>query len=190
MDTGDLGYFDDERWIWITGRLKDLIIRGGHNIDPRMVEEAMYTIPDVAEVAVVGAPDGHAGEVPVAYLVMRPGAKLSPEEVLSQAALAVPERAAVPKHCYVLDAMPKTQVGKIQKNLLRIDATERAFQAVLDAAGFEGQHRLHLLDRGPLGLSVEIEVPALNEATRAKVNQALSGIPIDYVLKEISDVEH
>jgi fatty-acyl-CoA synthase len=77
LNTGDLGYVDGDGYFWITGRAKDLIIRGGNNIDPRMVEEYFYAHPAVADAAVVGRPDAHAGELPVAYLALKPGAVAS-----------------------------------------------------------------------------------------------------------------
>ncbi|MGT2432435.1 AMP-binding enzyme [Cupriavidus basilensis] len=86
MDTGDLGYLDAENWLWITGRAKDLIIRGGHNIDPKMVEEVLFGNPAIQDAAVIGAPDAHSGEVPVAYVVLKPGSKASTEELLHYAA--------------------------------------------------------------------------------------------------------
>lgn len=158
LDTGDLGYRDADAWLWITGRAKDLIIRGGHNIDPKMVEEALFAHPAVQDAAVVGAPDLHAGEVPVAYVVLRPGAAATADELIAHARQQVPERAAVPKQCFVIGDLPKTSVGKIQKNLLRVDVIQRMFQAALDASPAAGQVGVRALDLGSRGFSVQLDL--------------------------------
>ena len=81
MHTGDLGTIDEEGYCSIVGRLKDVIIRGGENIAPREVEELLHTHPALADVAVVGVPDGVYGEVVVACVRLRPGASATAEEV-------------------------------------------------------------------------------------------------------------
>ena len=73
LNTGDLGSVDADGFVYLTGRAKDLIIRGGHNIDPRVIEEALLRHPAVAAAAAVGRPDRHSGEVPAVYVVHRPG---------------------------------------------------------------------------------------------------------------------
>ncbi|GHG99586.1 acyl-CoA synthetase [Pseudodonghicola xiamenensis] len=115
MNTGDLGRMDTEGYVWLTGRKKELIIRGGHNIDPALIEEALNAHPDIAMAAAVPRPDQHSGEVPVAYVQLRDGAEVSPEELSAHAARAVPERAAIPKAIRVVDALPQTAVGKLFK---------------------------------------------------------------------------
>jgi fatty-acyl-CoA synthase len=126
FNTGDLGYVDADGYFWVTGRAKDLIIRGGNNIDPRMVEEYFYAHPAVADAAVVARPDAHAGELPVAYLALKPGATATLDELKFYAYEKVPERLAVPKAFYLIDQMPRTMVGKINKAVLRVDAIRRA----------------------------------------------------------------
>ncbi len=183
LDTGDLGYFDADGWLWITGRSKDLIIRGGHNIDPKMVEEVLFGHPAIQDAAVVGAPDTHAGEVPVAYVVLKPGASASADSVLRYAAEHMQERAAIPKHCFVLPEMPKTSVGKIQKNLLRVDAIERTFRAALDGIGRSAE--VQATDRGSRGFFVEIRVPTLDADDDAALNGALRSFTIPYAVRPI-----
>ena len=117
--TGDLGSLDEEGYIRISGRQKDLIIRSGHNIEPRVIEEALLHSPAVALAAAVGKPDAHAGELPVAYVQLTKGAKASAEELVSFAAQHVPERPAAPKEVFVLEAMPLTDVEKPDKVRLR-----------------------------------------------------------------------
>ena len=129
--TGDLGSLDGDGYIRISGRKKDLIIRGGHNIEPRLIEDALLQCPAVALAAAVGKPDAHAGELPVAYVQLHPGASITEQALLEFAAAHMPERPAVPKDIVFLDRLPLTAVGKPQKHLLQIDAAERVFRQVL-----------------------------------------------------------
>ena len=115
LDTGDLARVDDEGFVYLSGRAKDLIIRGGHNIDPALIEDALLAHPQVTAAGAVGRPDEHAGEVPVAYVSVEPGAALTEADLLAWAVDRVPERAAVPKTVTVLDALPVTAVGKPDK---------------------------------------------------------------------------
>ena len=133
VNSGDLGRLDEEGCLWLTGRAKDLIIRGGHNIDPLAIEEVFFQHPAVALVAVVGEPDAYAGELPVAFVQLKPGVQV---EVEADALLAfvrerTPERAAVPVHLYFIDTIPLTAVGKVFKPALRWDATQRAVSRML-----------------------------------------------------------
>jgi fatty-acyl-CoA synthase len=115
FNTGDLGRRDTDGYFWLTGRKKQLIIRGGHNIDPATIEEPLHRHPDVALAAAVGRPDPHAGEVPVAYVQLRPDTKATEAELLNFAAETIGERAAVPKAVHIVAQMPVTAVGKIFK---------------------------------------------------------------------------
>lgn len=118
LNTGDLGRMDARGYFWLTGRKKELIIRGGHNIDPKQIEEALQGHPAVALCAAVGSPDAHAGEVPVAYVQLKQNASASSEELLAYARQHIPERAALPKRIDIIDALPVTPVGKIFKPAL------------------------------------------------------------------------
>lgn len=135
LNTGDLGYLDQDGFVHLTGRAKDLIIRGGHNIDPAMIEDAMLRHPAVALVAAVGQPDAHAGELPVAYVTLHPGAQVTPDELQIAARELVPERAAIPARVIVLPSMPLTAVGKVAKAELRLRAAESAFGQLLELHG-------------------------------------------------------
>ena len=95
--TGDLGSVDADGYVRISGRQKDIIIRGGHNIEPGIIENALLQSPWVAQAAAIGKPDAHAGELPIAYVELHPGAQVSAEELLRYAAERIPERPAVPK---------------------------------------------------------------------------------------------
>jgi len=133
LNTGDMGRLDEDQYLWLTGRKKELIIRGGHNIDPAIIEEALYKMDDVALAAAVGRPDKHAGEVPVAYVMPKPGAKLDAGEVERYCREHIVERAAMPKKVTVIETMPLTGVGKIFKPALRYDAIKQVFEAELQS---------------------------------------------------------
>ena len=135
LRTGDLGRIDAEGYLWITGRAKDLIIRGGHNIDPAEIEEALAGHDAVAFAGAIGQPDAHSGEVPCAYVELVEGATISEEELRSYAKEMIHERAAHPKHLEIMDELPKTAVGKIFKPDLRKSAMIRVFNAALSSAG-------------------------------------------------------
>ena len=135
LRSGDLGRIDADGYLFITGRAKDLIIRGGHNIDPAMIEEALMAIPTVAFVGAIGQPDAHAGELPCAYVELVKGATIGVDALLDFARDHIHERAAVPKYIEVLDELPKTAVGKVFKPDLRRKAITRIYNAALAEAG-------------------------------------------------------
>jgi fatty-acyl-CoA synthase len=135
LRTGDLGRLDGEGYLFITGRAKDLIIRGGHNIDPALIEDALMKHDKVAFVGAVGQPDAHAGELPCAYVELVKGAAATAEELQDFARDAIVERAAIPKHIEILPELPKTAVGKVFKPDLRRRAIARVFDAALAEAG-------------------------------------------------------
>lgn len=147
--TGDLGYVDTDGYVFLTGRAKDLIIRGGHNIDPRPVEESLLDHPDVTAAAVVGVPDPHSGEVPVAYLVLRPGATAQVGELHDWAKAHAPEPAATPRSVHVIDVLPTTTVGKVYKPALVLDAVNRIVQSLLKDHGMDGRVEAWLRDGRP-----------------------------------------
>ena len=119
LATGDLGWLDEQGRLHLSGRSKDLIIRGGHNIDPKVIEDAMAAHPAVQHCAAVGAPDAYAGELPVVFVTLTPGALASEAELLEFVRSRDDEPPARPKSVTVLDAMPMTLVGKIYKPELR-----------------------------------------------------------------------
>ena len=126
LATGDLGRIDEQGYIWLSGRSKDLIIRSGHNIDPRLIEEALHNHPAIAAAAAVGKPDAYAGEIPMAFVTLRPDQSTTSEELMAFAREHVSERPAAPSEIVILDAMPLTPLGKIYKPTLRDLAKERA----------------------------------------------------------------
>ena len=154
LDTGDLASVDDDGFIALAGRAKDLIIRGGHNIDPATIEDALLEHPDVSAAAAVGRPDPYSGEVPVAFVTLTPGSGSVPEELEAWAADHVPERAAAPKHVEILDEIPQTAVGKPYKPELRRLAAEQAARDALAETALGDQVRAVLV-----GAALEIQVP-------------------------------
>jgi len=126
--TGDLGCVSPDGFITVTGRKKDLIIRGGENLSPKEVEDIMHAHPDVVEAAVVAMPHARLGETPCAYVVLREGATMTLDSLsryLEQAMLA---RQKCPERLFVVDTMPKTASGKILKHELRTRAALAAAQ--------------------------------------------------------------
>jgi fatty-acyl-CoA synthase len=168
LDTGDLASVDADGFIRLAGRAKDLIIRGGHNIDPATIEDALMEHPEVTAVAAVGRPDPHAGEVPVAYVTVASGSRLTPDELESWAASHAPERAAAPKHVEIIDEIPLTAVGKPYKPELRRRAAEQAARAAVAETGLGDQVQAVLIDA-----SLEIHVPrsAHDDAVRDALSQ-------------------
>jgi long-chain acyl-CoA synthetase len=116
--SGDIGYFDDEGYLYIVDRLKDLIITGGENVYPREVEEAIYTKPEVEECAVVGFPDREWGERVTAFIKPKPGKEFSSEALKSYLRTCL-SPFKVPKQYIIVDDMPKSPAGKILKRELK-----------------------------------------------------------------------
>ena len=116
--TGDIGVRDEDGYLFIVDRLKDMIVSGGENIAGSEVERVLYEHEAVLEVAVVGRPDERWGEVPVAFVVLRPGATATPDELIEhcRAQLA---KFKVPKDVTFLDALPRNPSGKVLKRELR-----------------------------------------------------------------------
>ena len=160
--TGDLGYRDEGGNLVVAGRVKDLIIRSGHNIDPVMIEDAMVSHPAVAMAAAVGQPDAYAGELPVVYLALRPGAAASVEELEEHARATIAERPAWPREIYVLDALPMTSVGKLFKPDLRVDAARRMVETLLEermGARLGAPPPVEVSLGGTRGMRVSVTVP-------------------------------
>jgi fatty-acyl-CoA synthase len=121
MHTGDLGTLDEDGYVNIVGRIKDLIIRGGENIYPREIEEFLHGHPDVTEVAVVGVPDRKYGEELVAWVKARPDAELTEEDIKEFCRGRIAHY-KIPRYVKFTDEFPVTVTGKVQKFRLREDA--------------------------------------------------------------------
>jgi long-chain acyl-CoA synthetase len=118
LHSGDLGRFDEDGYLVLIDRIKDMIIRGGENIYPKEIEDALYGHPAVLEAAVVGQPDPVFGEEPVAFVVLRPGLDAEPDELIEhcQSMLA---KFKVPRAVFIETDLPKTSIGKVAKPPLR-----------------------------------------------------------------------
>ena len=162
LRTGDLGRVDEDGYLWITGRAKDLIIRGGHNIDPAAIEEALLGHPAVSFAGAIGQPDAHAGELPCAFVELIDGAAVTPEELIAHCKTHVKERAAQPKHIQIMDELPKTAVGKIFKPDLRKDAITRIYNEVLETNGLESRV-VSVIDDKKRGLVAQIEANGVSD---------------------------
>lgn len=173
LNSGDLGYKDDEGRLYIAGRSKDLIIRSGHNIDPAIIENAIATHPAVALAAAVGMPDAYAGELPVCFVELKPGASVTAEELHAHARKTIDERPAWPKRIHILKAIPLTTVGKIYKPTLRCEAArQRVMDLLRDDLGLPGAG-VEVVAGGPRGLRVTVSLPAADRASAAALENAL-----------------
>ena len=169
LRTGDLGRLDTDGYLWITGRAKDLIIRGGHNIDPAEIEEALLRHPAVAFAGAVGQPDAKSGELPCAFVELVGGASVTEDELLKHCKTHVHERAAHPKHLTILDELPKTAVGKVFKPDLRKMAITRVYDAALEQAHVQARVAT-VIDDKKRGLVARL---ARNGADEAEVRKVL-----------------
>lgn len=157
LNTGDLARQDAEGYFYLTGRKKELIIRGGHNIDPLTIEEPLHRHPAVEIAAAVGRPDAHAGELPVAYVQLRAGASASEAELAEFLRREIAERAALPRQVRIIDTMPLTAVGKIFKPALKLRETRDALETALREAGIAWRE-LAVADDKSRGLVVTLRL--------------------------------
>lgn len=185
--SGDLGHVDESGRIFITGRAKDVIIRGAHNIDPSMIEEAFADHRDVQMCAAVGEPDPYAGELPVVFLVLRPGATSTAEQILAEVAPKIGERTAIPKRVTVVESLPTTAIGKIYKPGLRLRAIEQAYAEAL--SGLRATCELLEVSGGETagGLTAEVRIRAAGDrdAIVAQITQALERFAVPYRVRWI-----
>jgi fatty-acyl-CoA synthase len=123
MHTGDLAVMDDEGYLNIVGRIKDMVIRGGENVYPREIEEFLYAHPDIVDVQVIGVPDTRYGEELMAWIQVREGATLTQEDVAEFCRGRIAHY-KVPRYVHLTDAFPMTITGKVQKYLMREEAIQ------------------------------------------------------------------
>jgi fatty-acyl-CoA synthase len=178
--SGDLGHLDAQGYVHITGRAKDVIIRGSHNIDPGLVEDAFLAHPAVALCAVVAEPDAYAGELPVAFVTLKPGAACDAATLLAEVAPQVYERPATPKRVTIIDEMPLTAIGKIYKPALRLLALETKLTEMLaDVPGLTVQG----LERGGSLSAVVLMATPLGAVAVQGLRDRLAAIavPVEFV---------
>lgn len=175
--SGDLGMIDAEGRLYVTGRKKDVIIRGSHNIDPQMIEDALLAHPDVVTAAAVGMPDAYAGELPVVFAELRSGAEVSEADLIDFLRDRIEDPVALPKRVGMVEAMPLTPVGKIFKPTLRREAIRWAVEKV--AADLNCAAEVEVDDK----LVTTIAVPG---AQLAAMKDALAGMPITLKVKALA----
>jgi fatty-acyl-CoA synthase len=124
MHTGDLAVMDDDGYLSITGRIKDMVIRGGENIYPREVEEFLYTHPDILDAQVIGVPDAKYGEELMAWVRMRPGATPLTADALREFCLGKLAHYKIPRYVHITDEFPMTVTGKVRKVEMRERSAE------------------------------------------------------------------
>ncbi|WP_062478538.1 acyl-CoA synthetase [Variovorax boronicumulans] len=184
LATGDLGWMDAEERLHLTGRSKDLIIRSGHNIDPKTIEDALGAHPAVQLCAAVGAPDAYAGELPVIFATLVPGASATEDELLAFTSARVDEAPARPKWVSVIATMPMTNVGKIYKPELRAMAARQVVAAtvaeVCAALGVGDAARPAVSAEGESLVHVQIDATAVGAqaaALQERLHKALEPLP-------------
>jgi fatty-acyl-CoA synthase len=123
MHTGDLATMDDEGYVKIVGRIKDMVLRGGENIFPREVEEFLYTVPGIADVQVIGVPDAKYGEELMAWVKLRAGATMTGDEIRAYCKGKIATY-KIPRYYKFVDGFPMTVSGKIQKYKMREQSIE------------------------------------------------------------------
>jgi len=189
LNTGDLGRRDADGYFWLTGRTKELIIRGGHNIDPAAIEDPLYRLPGIQVAAAVGRPDAHAGEVPVAFVQLQDNADLTPDQILEYLNTQIGEKAAVPKEISIIDEIPLTPVGKIFKPALRWQAIRRVYRKELEALGdliesidvSVGEDKIH-------GSLATITIKALPDVSVEEIKRKADDILARYTVKYLLEV--
>ena len=180
INTGDLGRMDVDGYIWLTGRSKDLIIRGGHNIDPKQIDDALHKHPAVDLAAAVGRPDSRLGEVPMAYVSLREGQCASEKELLAFSAEHISERAAVPKQVVILDALPLTIVGKIYKPDLRRDAYRRVLETDLRSQCDNGAvTAIEVVEDKKHGNIARVILGEVDKRQRTEIQRIVARYPIE-----------
>jgi fatty-acyl-CoA synthase len=124
MHTGDLAVMDDEGYLAITGRIKDMVIRGGENVYPREIEEFLYTHPDILDAQVIGVPDARYGEELMAWVRLRPGAAMLAAESLREFCRGQLAHYKIPRYVHIVDEFPMTVTGKVRKVEMRERSVE------------------------------------------------------------------
>jgi fatty-acyl-CoA synthase len=171
LRTGDICRIDADGFIYIMGRAKDVIIRGGHNIDPRTIEDAALAFPGVSLAAAVGRPDAYAGEVPMLFVSAQPGATLDRNALADFVQDKILEPGARPRAVEIVAEMPVTPVGKIFKPKLREIAAGEAARDLLKAEGLSEGVRVEAITDPSRGLYLLLKAPADKAAAARRLLQ-------------------
>ncbi len=175
LRTGDICRIDADGFVYIMGRAKDVIIRGGHNIDPRTIEDAALEFPGVALAAAVGRPDTYAGEVPMLFVSVQSGADIDPQALADFVQERILEPPARPRAVSIVMEMPLTPIGKIFKPKLREIAAGEAARELLAAEGLAKDVSVEAVTDPSRGLYLRVTA-APNQAAAAK--QLLQRFPV------------
>lgn len=173
LNTGDLARQDVDGYFWLTGRKKELIVRGGHNIEPRMIEEAMCRHPSVTIAAAVGRPDQHAGEVPVCYVQVDHNKPTNVDELLAFATNEIPERAAIPKDIYIVQELPLTAIGKVYKPKLEMQEIEKCIASVAQRELFGKNIEIDVKQDAKHGILAHVNLLNYDDATKYRFAKKL-----------------
>ncbi len=173
LNTGDLGRLDQDGYLWLTGREKELIIRGGHNIDPKLIEDPLHAHPDVVLAAAVGRPDARVGELPVAYVQLKADSAVTIKELMTFAEENISERAAIPKEIIFLDELPLTTVGKIFKPQLVWLEVEKVYTETMAKVDEVDQVSVKVGADKVHGTLSRIDIQLLSGSDREKVEQKI-----------------
>jgi fatty-acyl-CoA synthase len=188
--TGDIGHVDEQGRVFVTGRAKDLIIRSGHNIDPGAIEATLLAHPAVQMAAAVGEPDEYAGELPVAYVVLKPGSACTVQALLQFCAEHIAERPACPKRIEIVDSLPTTAVGKVYKPSLRLRAIEHALTQRLLAAKLALRVAVQGVDEGgQLAVRFCLPTAASSADDEAKVRQMMAPFALPFSFQSINTAD-
>jgi len=125
LRTGDVGYLDDDGYLFIVDRIKDMILCGGYNVYPRVIEEALYEHPSVIEAVVIGVPDAHRGQAPKAFVVLNPPGSATPTELRDFLRDKI-SKIELPREVEIRDTLPKTLIGKLSKKELVEEESQKA----------------------------------------------------------------
>lgn len=171
LRTGDICRIDADGFVYIMGRAKDVIIRGGHNIDPRAIEDAALEFPGVALAAAVGRPDAYAGEVPMLFVSPQPGAHIDSQALAAFVQDRIMEAPARPRAVSIIAEMPVTAVGKIFKPKLREIAAGEAARDLMAAEGLSNDVSVEAISDPSRGLYLRIKASPDKAATAQRLLQ-------------------
>ncbi|MFC3229020.1 AMP-binding protein [Marinibaculum pumilum] len=183
LSTGDLGYLTAEQRLVLTGRAKDLILRGGHNIDPAAIEEVADRFDGIKASAAVGMPDQHAGEVPALFVVPADGVQVDLDALRRHLEAQIHERPALPKSILVIDALPVTAVGKVFKPALRERAiAEKVRLEGSRLCGPQARVAVQFAQDDRKRVLVAVTVGGADGPARAALAEALAPLPQIYTV--------
>jgi fatty-acyl-CoA synthase len=185
LRTGDLCRIESSGQVLVTGRIKDTIIRGGHNIDPAIIEEAALQFPGVFLAAAVGRPDPYSGEVPMLFVTPKQGTVIDVAALADFMAGRVAEASARPKAIEIMPAIPLTPVGKIFKPRLREIAAEQAVRQLLATQTTPVTPHVQAITNPHGGLVVEVIMSGGSE-DYTSVKRLLGKLPVTIDLKEVA----